>query len=110
MKNSIFVRFLEKMKYVHTPYPFENQMKIPFLLHRLWLKKDHHKICDCDLKCGDCIARLDWTIDRLRQLWKTEYYSFDLIINKVLEQDPSIISFDQIRKLSFNEFEQLLLK
>ena len=85
-------------------------MKIPFVLHRLWLKKDHHKICDCDLKCGDCIARLDWTIDRLRQLWKTEYYSFDLIINKVLEQDPSIISFDQIRNLSFNEFEQLLLK
>ena len=49
------------------------QMQIPFLLHRLWLKKDHHKICKCNLECGDCLARLDWTIDRLRQLWKLEY-------------------------------------
>ena len=64
----------------------------------------------CNLEFGDCLARLDWTIDRLRQLWKLEYYNFDLIINKVLEQDPSIINFDQITNLSFNEFEQLLIK
>ena len=64
----------------------------------------------CNLEFGDCLARLDWTIDRLRQLWKLEYYNFDLIINEVLEQDPSFINFDQITNLSFNEFEQLLIK
>lgn len=98
------------MKYVHVPYPFEMQMKIPFLLHRLWLKNDHHTFCDCELKCGDCLARIEWTIDQLRQLWKLEYYDFDLIINKVLNQDPTIINFDQITNLSFNEFELLLIK
>ena len=57
-----------KMKYVHVLYPFEMQMKILFLLHRLWLKKEHYKICDCKLECGDCLARLEWTIDRLRNI------------------------------------------
>ena len=98
------------MKYVYVPYPFEMQMKIPFLLHRLWLKNEHHKICDCELKCGDCLARIGWTIDRLRQIWKLEYYDFDLIINKVLNQDPTIINFDQIINLSYDEFELLLIK
>lgn len=102
--------FFKKMKYVHVPYPFEMQMKIPFLLHRLWSKKEHHKMCDCKLECGDHLARLEWTIGRLRQIWKTEYYSFDLIINKVLDQDPSITNFDLITNLSFNEFELLLIK
>ena len=53
---------------------------------------------------------LIWTIDRLRQLWKPKYYNFDLIINKTLEQDGSMINFDQITNLSFQEFELLLLK
>ena len=85
------------------------QMKIPFLLHRLWLQNKHY-ICDCELKCGDCLARTERTIDRLKQIWKPEYYDFDLIINKVLNRDPTIINFDQITNLSFDEFELLLIK
>ena len=85
-------------------------MKITFLLHSVWLKKDHHKSCDCDLKFGDFLARYDWSLDRLRKLWKTSYVDFDFLINKVLDQDPTIINFDQITSLSFDEFEVLLLK
>ena len=98
------------MKYTYIPYSFENEMKIPFLLHRIWLKKDHHKICDCDLKFGDCLARYDCSINHLRQLWKTSYVDIDLLINKVLDQDTSIINIDQITNLTFDEFEFLLLK
>ena len=105
-----FVFLEDKMKYVHVPYPFEMQMKILFLLHRLWLKNDHHNTCDCKLECGDCLARIEWTIDRLRQIWKPEYYDFNLVINKVFNQDRTIINFDQITNLSFNEFELLLIE
>ena len=86
------------------------QMKIPFLLHCLWLKNEHHNICNCKLEGSDCLARIEWTIDRLRQIWKPEYYDFDLIINKVLNQDPTITNFDQITNLSFKELEILLIK
>ena len=102
--------FLEKMKYTYIPYPFEDQMKIPFLLHRVWFKKGHHQICHCDLKFGDCLARFGWSIDRLRQLWKTSDVDFDFVINKALDQDPSFVNFDQITSLSFEDFEVLLLK
>ena len=98
------------MKYVHVPHSFEAQIKIPFLLYRLWFKNKHHEICDCKLECGDCLARIEWTIDRLRQIWKPEYYDFDMIINKVLNQDSSTINFEQIMNLSFNEFEKLFIK
>ena len=98
------------MKFVYVPYLFEIQMKIPFLLHRLWLKKEHHHICDCKLECGECLAWIEWTIDRLRQIWKTKYYNFDLIISQILDQNPSIINFDQVTNLSFSEFELLLIK
>ena len=29
-------------------------------------KKDHKNNCGCDLTYGDCRAKLDWTIERLR--------------------------------------------
>ena len=35
---------------------------------------------------------------------------FDLIINKVMNQDFKIINFDQVINLSFDEFELLLIK
>ena len=52
-------------------------MPFAFLLYRLWKKKDHGEICDCDLKCGHSVAKLDWTIDHLRQMWKVSYVDFD---------------------------------
>ena len=72
-------------------------------------KKNHGEICDCDLKCGHCIAKLDWTIDRLRQMWKVSYVDFDRSISKILEQDPSFINFDQLDNIYTCNFEKCFL-
>ena len=72
-------------------------------------KKDHREICSCDLKCGTCITKLDWTANRLRQLQKKSYFNFDESISKFLEQDPSFIDFDQLTDLSASDFEQRFL-
>ena len=59
-------------------------------------KKDRGEICDCNLKCGNCIAKLDSTVDHFRQMWKVSYFDFDQSISKVLEQDPTFINFDPL--------------
>ena len=96
-------------KFYYEPYPFELQMPIAFLLYRLWKKKDHGEICDCDLKCGHCIAKLDWSVDRLRQMWKVSYFDFDQSISKVLEQDLNFINFDQLTDIYKCDFEKCFL-
>lgn len=73
-------------------------------------KKDHKNICSCDLMFGECLAKLNWTIDRLRQKWKTSYVDFDTAIAKVLDQDPCFINFDEIGIYHVDEFESLLQK
>ena len=99
------------VKFFYELYPFELQMPVAFLLKRLWKKKkkDHREICDCDLKCGHCIAKLDWTIERLRQMWKVSYVDFDQSISKILEQDPSFINFDQLDNIYTCDFEKSFL-
>ena len=98
------------VQYSYTPYPFELNMSIATLLLRLWKKKDHKNICNCDLIFGECLAKLNWTIDRLRQKWKTSYVDFDTAIAKVLDQDPCFINFDEIAIYHVDEFESLLQK
>ena len=97
------------VKFFYVPYQFELQMSIAYLLFQLWKKKDHGEICSCDLKCGTCIAKLDWTPNRLRQLWKKFYFNFDESISKFLEQDHSFIDFDQLPDISASDFEQRFL-
>ena len=85
-------------------------MSIAFLLKRLWKKKDHYEICDCGLKWGHCLAKLDWTLDHIRQMWKVSYVDFDQSVCKVLDQDPTFIDFDQITDIYDCDFETRFLK
>ena len=47
-------------------------------------------------KCGDCIARLDWCVDHLRQKWKLNFVNFDIAFEKIKEIDKTFIDFDTI--------------
>lgn len=51
--------FLEMVKYFYMPCQYELNAPIRNLLFRLWKKKDHQNICDCDLTYGDCLAKID---------------------------------------------------
>ena len=98
--------------------PLIQHFVIKNVLQYRFRKRTPQKLLKINLKPyltnGKCICfsrrknRMD--IDHLRQIWKPEYYDFDLIINKVLNQDTTIINFDQVINLSFNEFELLLIK
>ena len=106
------VFFLGAMvKYTYTLFPFEFEMLISSLLRRVWNHKDHHQNCNCSLKSGDCLARKDWCVDRLRQIWKTTYVKFDIAISKIKENDPTFINFDSvcIFEIDDDEFEDLFL-
>ena len=92
------------------PIEFELQVPTSYLHYRLWKTKDNSEICDCDLKCGTCRAKINWTIDRLGQMWKTSFFDFDFVIERVMDQDVTFINFNRIDRISRDDFEECFLK